>query len=176
MDNSYSVSQYVLHNRSTFFQKIWSHTVQKTWCFYPSWRIFNHICKNGKKLINTIANLVRIIIKNWLQVFHTHVSCLSFIGVWVTASLIKSTGFRPDLNCAVLKIISTHPLIFYFSRLLIKLFVIFLYAPITNDTTLVFMFPRFFYSSLVRSRHLSLFLFSLIFTLPSGETTKSTIL
>ena len=71
--------------------------------------------------------------------------------------------------------VSSRPLISNFSNPLIKYLGIVPGAPITIVLKLTLMFHSFFFSSLPRSNYLSLFLFSLVFSLCSAGTAKSTI-
>ena len=78
-----------------------------------------------------------------------------------------------DHNRAVVWIVFAHPLISNFCSLLMKPLETVSNAPIGISFTLMF---HSFFSSPARSKYLSLFLFSLIFTLWSAGTTKSSIL
>ena len=91
-----------------------------------------------------------------LRVFHTSVSRWFLIGVWVTASLIKSPelSIPDDLNNALVWIVSTLPPFSNFSSPFTNFLVTVPSAPITMSITVTFMFNCFF-SSLARSRYLS---------------------
>ena len=83
-----------------------------------------------------------------------------------------------DLNSAVVWMISTRVLISKFFQSLYHFtnpLVTAPSAPITIGTTVIFMFHSIFFSSLTRSRYLSLFSPSINFTLWSARTAKSTI-
>ena len=79
-----------------------------------------------------------------------------------------------DLNNAVVWMVSTHLLISKSSCPCTQPLVIVPSAQITNGITVTFMFLSFF-SSLARSRYLSLFSLSISFTLGTTGTAKSTI-
>ena len=79
-----------------------------------------------------------------------------------------------DLNNAVVWMVSTPPLISKSSSLCTNFLVTVSSAPITIGITITCMFHSFF-SSLARSRYLSLFSLSFCFTMWSAGTAKSTI-
>ena len=79
-----------------------------------------------------------------------------------------------DLNYAVVWIVSTYPLIYKLSDSFTKPLGIVSSVAIIISITIIFMFPSFF-SSLARSKYLSLYSLSFIFTLWSARTAKSTI-
>ena len=79
-----------------------------------------------------------------------------------------------DLNHAVVWMLSAHPLISNSSSPLIKPLGIDPSTPTTIGIAVTFIFHSIF-SSLARSKYLSLFSFSLIFTLWSAGMAKSTI-
>ena len=79
-----------------------------------------------------------------------------------------------NLNNAVVWMVSTHPLISKSSSPCTSSLVTVLSVPITIGITIVYMFHSFF-SSLARSRYLSLFSLSFSFTLWSAGMAKSTI-
>ena len=79
-----------------------------------------------------------------------------------------------DLNNALVWMVSTRPLISKSSSACTNPLVTVPSVPITTGSTVTFMFHGFF-SSLTRSRYLSLFLLSFSFTLWSDGTAKSTI-
>ena len=81
----------------------------------------------------------------------------------------------PDLNNAVVCMVSTHPLISQSSIPFINPLAPVLRPPITIDIIITFMFHNFF-NSQARSRYLSFFSLSLNFTLWSAGTAKTTIL
>ena len=115
--------------------------------------------------------LLFLLLIYFFRVSHTCVSCWSFTGDWVTVSLLGSPGlfsvFLVNLNNAVIWIVSALPPISNSSSFLWKPFRAVLNAPI--------MFHAFI-SSLARSKYLSLFSLSLILTLWSAETAKSSII
>ena len=101
-----------------------------------------------------------------MRFFHTTVSWQFLTGVWVTASLLKSSGFFSvfwSISIMLLSLISkssnpcTNPLATVPS------------APITIGITVTFMFHSFF-SSLAKSRYLFLFSLSFSFILWSAWT------
>ena len=113
-----------------------------------------------------------------IRVFHISISWWSFIGDWVTASLLKSPGlfsvFWPFFNNAVW-MVSTRLPISKSSRPFNNPLVTVPKVPITIGIIVTFMFHSFF-NSLARSRYLSLFSHSFSFILWSAGTAKSTIL
>ena len=80
-----------------------------------------------------------------------------------------------DLNNDVAWMVSICPLIFRFSSPFTNLLGIVPNAPTMIDITITFIFHSFFFSYLARSRNLSLFLLSFIFTLWSTGLAKCTI-
>ena len=93
-----------------------------------------------------------------------------FTQLWVTASLLKSPI---DFNDAVVLVVSILLLISNSSSLFCKFFGIVPRAPTTIGVTVTFMFHNLS-SSLARSRYVSIFSLSFIFTLWSTGTAKST--
>ena len=103
-----------------------------------------------------------------LQVFHTSVSWWSFTEVWVTATLLKSLGLC-SVFWRLLTMLKAHPLISISFNPFTKPLWIIPSTPITIGITIIFRFHSFF-SSLAKSKYLSLFSFSLIFTLWSADS------
>ena len=103
---------------------------------------------------------------------------LTFIGVWVTAGLLRSPhvffSILANFNNVVIQMVSIHPLIFNSSNPLSKPLKTVPSTPVPSAITVTFMFHNFF-SSLAKSKYLSLFSLSLFFTLWSAWTAKSTI-
>ena len=96
---------------------------------------------------------------------------------------IKYIGFRlvgfygvilADLKNAVVWMVSIYLLIFISSSTFTKHFMTLPSALVIIGITVIFNFSNYF-NSLARSKHLSLFSFSLVFTLWSAGTIKSTI-
>ena len=106
------------------------------------------------------------------KVFHISFSWWFFTVVLAIASLLKSpglvSGFWPLLSNAVVWIVSTRPPTSKSSRPFNNPLVIVPNAPITTGTIVTFMFHSFF-SSLARSRFLSLFSLSFRFILWSVD-------
>ena len=92
------------------------------------------------------------------------------------SSHVSSTllSILENLNIAVVWMVSNRPLISKSTTSSTNPWVTVLRVPITIGITVIFTFHSFF-SSLARSRYLSLFLLSFSFTLWSAETVKSTI-
>ena len=112
----------------------------------------------------------------FLRVFHISVSWWSFMGVWVTASLLVSRtllSILADHNNAVVWIVSTRSLISKSFSPCINSLVIVKSAPIMNGKIFTFRFHVFFYS-LARARYLPFFSLSSNFTLWSAGTAKTT--
>ena len=107
------------------------------------------------------------------RVFHISVSWWFFTGVWVTASLHKSSrtllSILAVLSNAVIWIVSTRPPTSKSSRPFNHSLVIVLKVPITISTIVTFIFHSFF-NSLARSRYLSFFSHSFSFILWSAGT------
>ena len=113
-----------------------------------------------------------------LRVFHASVNW------WFSSRVLSDSKFPQvsrtllsilaDLNNTVVWMVSTRSLIFISSRSYTNPLVTVPSAPITISITITFMFQSFF-SSLARSRYLSLFLFSFTFTLWSAGTAEFTI-
>ena len=82
-------------------------------------------------------------------------------------------SIRVDLGNAVVSMVSSCPLIFKSSRPCTNSLVTVSSAPFTIDITVTFMFHSFFFSSLARSRYLSIFSLSFSFTLWSVKKAKS---
>ena len=112
-----------------------------------------------------------------LRLVHTSVSWCFSIGVWMTARLNKCPGlfsvFRPILTMQSFEWSSLVPFFWVFHSLY-QSFLTVTSEPNTNGMSIAYMFHRFF-SSLARSRYLSLFLLSFSFTPWSAGTAKSTI-
>ena len=103
------------------------------------------------------------------------VSWRCFIGVWVIADFRKPPELFPaNLINAVIWMVSVRPPISNPSSPLFKLLGTVPSASITTGITVTLMFHCFF-SSLARSKYLSLFSFSLILTLRSAGMTKPSI-
>ena len=108
----------------------------------------------------------------FLRCFHTSVNWWSFTGVWVTASIFKSTGLLSvsrtplstlvDQGNAVIWMMPARLPISRSSNHLSKPLESVLIAPVLIGITVTFMLHNFF-SSLARSKYLYLFSFSLIF-------------
>ena len=110
-----------------------------------------------------------------IRVFHIIVSWWFFTGDWVTASFLKSPGlFSVFWLFSVMLLFGWSPLGRQLLNILAPLVTV-SKAPITIGIIVTFMFHSFF-NSLARSRYLSLFSHSFIFTLWSAGTAKSTIL
>ena len=104
-----------------------------------------------------------------LRVFHTSFSRWFLIGVWVTASLPKSPGPFSVFNNAVIWVVSTCPLISKSSSPCTSIF-----GDCTKSTNYNWYHRHFHvpqilggFSSLARSKYLSMFLLSFSFTLRS---------
>ena len=104
-----------------------------------------------------------------MRVYHTSVNWWFSTGGWGTGTLLKSPGLFLVFNNVVLWMIFTHPLIFKSSTPYTNPFVTIIIGVIVT-----IMFHNFF-SSLARSRYLSLFSLSDSFTLLSTRSKKSTI-
>ena len=97
-----------------------------------------------------------------LRVFHNSISWWSFTGVWVTTSLLRSLELFSVFwfqQCFGLYSLSSST-DFQF----LQSFGIIPSGPITIGITITFMFHSFF-SSLARSKYLSIFLLTFIFNL-----------
>ena len=109
-----------------------------------------------------------------IGVFHIRSSWWSYNGIWVTASLLKYSGlfsvFRPILIMQVWRI-SVPPLISKSLNPLTKPLEIIPSKSVTIGITVIFMFHSYF-SSLTRSRYLSLFIAFFDFHLVVGGDCK----
>ena len=114
-----------------------------------------------------------------IRVFHISVSWWSFTGDWVTASLLKSSGFFsvfcPFSTMLLVWMVSTRPPTSKSSRPFNNPLVTVRKAPITIGIIVTFMFHSFF-NSLARLWYLYLFSHSFRFILWSARTAKSTVL
>ena len=103
-----------------------------------------------------------------LWVFHISFNWWFFIGVWMTASLLR---FPSDFNSAVVWMVSFLPLIFSSSSLFSRLFGTVPRAPITFGITATVMFPQLF--QLCDKIQVFVYLFfSFIFTQSFARTAK----
>ena len=137
------------------------------------------IARSGLLAVNRWSFCIIIIIIYSSRVFHISISWWFFTGVWVTASLLKSSElvsvFWPSSAMLSFWIVSTRPLTYKSSRPFNNPLVTVPNAPITIGTIVTFMFHSFF-NSLARSRYLFFFSLSFRILLWSAGTAKSTIL
>ena len=103
------------------------------------------------------------------MVFHWSLSDCKSLQVSRTLSI------PANLNNALVWMVSTHPLISKSFSACTSPLVTVPSAPVTICIIITFMFHSFFFSSLARSRYLSLFSLSFSFTLWSARMAKSTI-
>ena len=143
--------------------------VSNSFLFWPT--VWYCPCTLGNWSFPTISIclcLSWVIIYYVLRVLYTRISWWSFTGVWVTASLLKSLGLF-----SVFLPISTMLKFYNFSSLFTNLLGIVPSTLITNGITVTSMFHSIF-TSLGSSKYSALFSFSLIFTLWSSGSAKST--
>ena len=123
--------------------------------------------------------IIIIIIIYFLRVFHFSFSWWIFTGVWMTASLLRSSGlfsvFWPFSVITVVWMVSSRPPTSKSSIPFNNPLLTVLEAPITIGIIVTFMFHSFL-NSLARSRYLSFFSHSFSFILCSAETAKLTVL
>ena len=122
-------------------------------------------------LFTSVLSIIIIIIIYSMRVFHIHVSWWSFPQVSRTLLSILAV-----LNNAVVWIVSTRPPTSKPSSPFNNPLVNVPKAPITIGIIVTFMFHRFFFNSLARSRYLSFFSRSFGFILWSAGTAKPIIL
>ena len=101
----------------------------------------------------------------------SHLSLRDSKSPQVTRTLLSILA---DFNNVVVWMVSTHPLIFKSFSSFINLLMTVSSAPITIGITVTFMFHSFF-SSLARSRNISLFSPSFSFIMSSAGTAESTL-
>ena len=111
------------------------------------------------------------------RIFHSSVSWRYFTGVWVTASLLQVSrtifSSLSDLNNTVAWIVLILPLIANSFYLFSKPLGTVPSLPTTSGTNVTFIIQSFF-SSLARSKYLSILSHSFIFILWFARTVKST--